>query len=41
MQPPHQGIDLKPDAQTLSSTVVQVVKQIQAEAAMQQDPLVG
>lgn len=38
MQSPHQGIGLKPGAQTPPPNVLQVVKQVQAEAARQQAP---
>lgn len=39
MQPPHQpGIGLKPSTQTPPANVLQVVKQVQEEAARQQAP---
>ena len=38
MQSPHQGIGLKPGTQTPPPAVLQVVKQVQAEAARQQAP---
>lgn len=38
MQSPHQGIGLKPGTQTPPPNVLQVVKQVQAEAARQQVP---
>ncbi|KAL0268194.1 UNVERIFIED_CONTAM: hypothetical protein PYX00_010225 [Menopon gallinae] len=38
MQSPHQGIGLKPGTQTPPPNVLQVVKQVQAEAASQQVP---
>lgn len=38
MQSPHQGIGLKPGTQTPPPNVLQVVKQVQAEAARQQAP---
>ncbi|CAG9863013.1 unnamed protein product [Phyllotreta striolata] len=42
MQSPHQpGIGLKPGAQTPPANVLQVVKQVQEEAARQQAPHVG
>lgn len=38
IQSPHQGIGLKPGTQTPPPNVLQVVKQVQAEAARQQAP---